>query len=419
MGAMNQASITTAQMEEVEKSLPVLFERGDSGNFFSMIEKRNVKKVSDKAMRVTLEISPGGYFGHYNPDGGDMGRGAGPSFTEATISTYHFRHALEWTHKADISTDDARKSVVQAFKHIVAKAMPDFRRHVNAMCMTDGTGVLATVESTSNDGTYDTVILSNYYGAKLLRKGQKVTVYDSAMNTHRTSGGEKEITFYDVQNRTIKFTTLSGLVAGDKICISGLSGSSPTSLFGLEYHHNNASVGTWLAMNRADYPEIRCNGVNAASEFKLGHARLAKTMIGDRLGADMVKKLVAKCHPCQVQAYEEQGQLISMIQKGSGSESLNLYFGDNMQLAGSTLQQDYSWNKTRIDFINPEVWGRAEMEAIKFYTDANGNKFFAVRSSDGGVAAANLFYIVASFNIYNMNPGSEAYIYNLPVPDNY
>ena len=421
MAVMNYASITTTQLEEVEAALPVLFDRDDK--FYSMIEKKNVKKVSNKNMRIPLEISPGGYFGHYDPDGGDLGRGAGSSFTEATISTVHFRHALEWTHKSDISTDTGRKAIVSAFKKIVANAMPDFRRHVNAMCMTDGTGVLGTITSVSTGSSVDTYTLTtDGFGAKLLRKGQKVGVYASGLGSKRVpaaGAGDVEITYVDIPNKIIKVAEVTAAAAGDLITVGGLTATPPVSLLGLPYHHSVSTAGSWLGMTRASYPEIMSNAVNAAGEFNLSHARLARNKIGDRLGSDSIPKLVAMMHPAQKQAYEEVGQLVSVIQKSAKAESLDLYFGDSMQLAGSPVKEDYSWDKTRIDFVNLSTWGRAEMEAVRFYTDANGNRFFAARSSDGGVAAANMFYIVTSFNLFNTNPAASAFIYGLSVPTGY
>ena len=34
----------------------------------------------------------------------------------------------------------------------------------------------------------------------------------------------------------------------------GLTGAQPISLFGILYHQNNATTGTWLNLNRATYP---------------------------------------------------------------------------------------------------------------------------------------------------------------------
>jgi hypothetical protein len=131
-----------------------------------------------------------------------------------------------------------------------------------------------------------------------------------------------------------------------------------------------------------------------------------------------IPKLVAFCHPCQQQAYEEMGQLVSVIQKSSSQEGLNLYFGDAMQLAGSPLKTSYFWDKTRIDFMNMETWARAEQVAPKFY-DVEGRKIFEVRGASGGVATSQVFYIVTAFNIYNQNPATGAYIYGLTVPTGY
>ena len=64
-----------------------------------------------------------------------------------------------------------------------------------------------------------------------------------------------------------------------------------------------------------------------------------------------------------------------------------------MQLAGVPVKPDYSWDKTRIDFVVDETWGRAEILPIGFYT-TDGRKIFEIRGSSGGVATADIFYMV-------------------------
>jgi hypothetical protein len=56
-----------------------------------------------------------------------------------------------------------------------------------------------------------------------------------------------------------------GLTAGDVIVHDGLSGAQQVSLFGIKYHQNNATTGTWLSLNRATYPvQLATPRVNAA-----------------------------------------------------------------------------------------------------------------------------------------------------------
>jgi hypothetical protein len=107
-----------------------------------------------------------------------------------------------------------------------------------------------------------------------------------------------------------------------------------------------------------------------------------------------------------------------MIMKQAAPEKLNLYFGEGMQLAGAAVKPSYLWDKTRIDFVISEVWGRAEMHPAKFY-DVDGRRIFEIRGATGGVATSQIFYITASFNLFVNNPAACSYIASLAVPSGY
>jgi len=89
-----------------------------------------------------------------------------------------------------------------------------------------------------------------------------------------------------------------------------------------------------------------------------------------------------------------------------------------MQLAGAPVKTSYSWDKTRIDFVVADVWGRAEMHPADFYT-VDGRRIFEIRGSSGGVATSQIFYITASFNLFVSNPAVCSYISGLTVPTGY
>ena len=127
--------------------------------------------------------------------------------------------------------------------------------------------------------------------------------------------------------------------------------------------------------------------------------RLAINKIGNRVGIENSFNPTAWMHPCQKQAYEEIGQLVSIIQKTAKEEGLNMYFGNNMQLAGAACQASLHWDKTRIDFVVDEVWGRGEILPIGFYT-TDGRKIFEIRGASGGVAAAEIFYMVVGMQTF-------------------
>jgi len=286
--------------------------------------------------------------------------------------------------------------------------------------MTSGNGQIGTISAVSNSGGFDTYTLAtDGFGARLMRYGQKVNIYQSNLSgLVHASGAETSITFMDPENKQIKVATVNGSAAGNVILLSGLSGASPTSLLGVPYHHSNASTGTWLGLDRALNPEIRASRVNAnSSPLSLPFPRLAINKLGDRVGIENGMKFQAWMHPCQVQAYEDLGQMATVINKQSKQEGLDLYF-DIAQLAGVPIKKSFSWDKKRIDFIVNDAWGRAEMKPAGFYEEG-GRKVFEIRGASGGVAAASIFYIVASFNLFMKNPTQGVYIDNLAVPSGY
>lgn len=419
MGALNEAQVLGTEMERVRPQVATLFDRDST--FYSQIEKRPVEIISSRDMRVPLELRPGGNFGHFSPDGGDLGRGSGPTWDKAVINTVHLKHAVEWTTQAQWSTDDKRKSVINLFRDLLAKAMPEFRRNVDSLCMTDGTGTLGTITTVSTAGGVDTYTMTtDGFGSRLIRYNMQLNVYNNTLLTNRTAGGETLCTFLDLANKTIKVTpAVAGATGTDLIVASGLTATPPASLFGVKYHDNNASTGTWLGFNRATTPEVLANRVQAGGPLTLPFPRLAITKIGDRVGEKQMKKLQAWMHPGERQAYEELGFQVSIINKNAKEEGLDLYFSnDNMRMAGAPVKGHYSWDRTRIDFIDLENWGRAEYHKPGFY-EVEGRKIFEIRGPSGGVATSQVFYIVASFNLFTANPAGLAYIDSLTVPTGY
>ncbi len=418
MAAVNESQVVALELEKVLPKVQTVFERDDK--FYANIKKRNVEVMSYRQMRVPLELRPGGSFQYFNPDGGDMGRGSGPQWDKATLQPVFMSENIEYTKLTQWATNSNEKAIQNAVKKLVATALDEMRRQLDSQCMQDGTGVIGTVTSFTTSGGVDTVILTtDGFGVRLMRFNQVVQVFDSTLATNR---GSATISYWDVANNTIKLTpAIGGLTNGDKIVTAGLSSpASMPALYGVPYQHSADSTGTWLGFNRATTPEIRANRVNAASSpLTLPFPRLAINKIGNRVGLDNSFAPDAWMHPAQQQAYEEIGQLVSIIQKAAKEEGLNMFFnGNNMQLAGAAVKTSFSWDKTRIDFVSDEVWGRGEILPIGFYT-TDGRKIFELRGPSGGILAAEIFYMVNGMQLFVNNPAACAYIDNLAVPSGY
>lgn len=414
--AVVEAQVQALELERVVPKIRVLFERDDK--FYANIKKRDVETISQRQMRVPLELRPGGSFQYFNPDGGDLGRGGGPTWDKAVLSSVFVSENIEYTKLTQWSTNGDRKAVADAVKRLTATALDELRRQLDSQLMQAGTGAIGTVTSVSTASGVDTyTCTTDGFGVRLMRYGQTVQVYDATLATLR---GKGVITGWDVENNTVDVTpAVTGAIATDILITDGIS--SPTAipaLYGVPYHHSNASTGTWLGFSRATTPEIRANRVNAASAaLSLPLPRLAINKIGNRTGIDNSFKPNAWLHPCQKQAYEDIGQAVSFIQKSNKEDGLNMYF-DRMQFAGAPDKPSFNWDKTRIDFVSDSVWGRGEILPVGFYK-TDGRNIFEIRSSSGGVTASDIFYMVCGMQTFVNNPAGCAYIDNLAVPAGY
>jgi hypothetical protein len=415
--AVVESQVSALELERVIPKIRVLFERDDK--FFANIKKRDVEVISQRQMRVPLELRPGGSFQYFDPNGGDLGRGGGPTWDKAVLNSVFVSENIEYTKLTQWSTNNDRKSITNAVKRLTATALDELRRQLDSQLMQAGDGVVGTIGSVSTAAGVDTYVLdSDGFGARLVRYGQTVQVFDSTLATLR---GKGTITEWDVENNTIDVTpAVAGALATDLLVVDGITApASLPAMFGVPYQHSNASTGSWLGFSRATTPEIRSNRVNGNnSPLSLPLPRLAINKIGNRVGIDNSFKPNAWLHPCQKQAYEDIGQAVIVQNKQGGKpDSLDFYF-DRMQFAGAPDKPSFNWDKTRIDFVSDEVWGRGEVLPIGFYM-TDGRKIFEIRSSTGGVATSDIFYMVCGMQFFVNNPAATAYIDDLAVPAGY
>ncbi len=414
--AVVESQVTALELERVIPKIRTLFERDDK--FFANIKKRDVEQISNRQMRIPLEMRPGGSFQYFDPNGGDLGRGGGQQWDKAVLSCVFMSENIEYTKLTQWATDSDRKSITNAVKKLTATALDELRRQLDSQLMQSGNGVIGTISAVSTSSGVDTYTLgTDGFGARLIRFGQVVQVYDTTLATFR---GKGTVTQYDVANKQIQVTpAIASSQNTDVLVTDGLtSPSSLPALYGVPYHHSNSSSGTWLGFPRSTTPEIRSNRVNANSgTLTMPMPRLAINKIGDRIGIDNNFNPAAWMHPAQKQAYEEIGQLMSAIWKEPKQQGLDLYF-DKMQMAGAPVKESFNWDRTRIDFVVDSVWGRGEILPIGFYK-SDGRNIFELRSASGGVAAADIFYMVVGMQTFVNNPAGTAYIDALAVPSGY
>ena len=228
----------------------------------------------------------------------------------------------------------------------------------------------------------------------------------------------------DPFNKFIQVDSLpSGTSANDLIVHDGLTGTQPTSLFGILYHQTNATTGTWLNLNRTTYPvELATPNVNANNSALVpANVRLAINKVRKALGSNQVGKLIAYTSLEQEHAWEQLGVTISQIIKeggGARANDLDLLFTGEKTMAGVPIKSSINANYSRVDFLDLSHWGRAVMQDIDYY-DVGGQTLFPIYGTSGGISAAYIFYFITGFQVWNDSPRSGAYISNLALPSGY
>ena len=132
--------VLATEMERVEDGrLTTAYDIDDT--FYSEVEKVAGKKVSSRAMRVPIKIRPGGKFGYYDPNNGDLGTGDATRYDKGTLTVAHMKIAIQWTLEVELGTD-GNQAVINAVRENMADGMDEFRRHSEAQLMQAGTGVM-------------------------------------------------------------------------------------------------------------------------------------------------------------------------------------------------------------------------------------------------------------------------------------
>jgi hypothetical protein len=420
MPAMSNSQTIAIQLEKVRDKVPLLYERDDV--LLSMIQQRgDVEKVSSRAMRLPLQVNPGGKAGSYNADGGDLGRGSGTAYDVATVSPVFYRFAVEITKLVEYASNAREKAIENAAKKEVVNGMKQFRAFLDKLVQTAGNGVLGSIATGGISGT--TFTMNVPPGAALVYVGQTIQIYDSTLTTNRGTANVVACDPITAQTITVDVVP-TGTVVGDLLVHDGLTGAQPVSLFGVPYHQNNATTGTWLNLNRATYPvqlaTPRVNAGNAA--LTPANVRLAINKVRKSLGINQVGKLIAYTSVEQEHAWENLGISISQIIKEggatSGSGDLDLLFTGRKTMSGVPIKSSVNANQTRVDFLDLSHWGRAVMKDIDFF-EIGGQTVFPIYGASGGLSASYIFYFDTGFQLWDDSPRSGAYIDSLARPSGY
>lgn len=402
------------QLEKVRKNVPTAYEQEHV--LLDMIDKRgDVIDASTRNIRLPMLVRPGGKGSQGTADFDDMGRGSGSTWDVGTLSTLQFRWAFEVSKLAEYATKGNDKAVEDVAVREVAEAMKMFKRFLDCVYQTNGTGQLDAIVAIS--GTTLTVTNPNIFYFN-----QDIQVYPTGLAS--ASRGLCTVTQVDPLLKTITVNALpAGTIVGDALVINisqGAGGANPVSLEGLLYNHVDSASGSWNNLARSTYPEVLKTPHVAAGGATITPAlrRLGENKLRRVLGVDFDEPLVAFMNVDQEASWENVGiSVTTNIQqqiKGDNSEDM-LKRRPPKTFGGLPIKTSIHATIQRIDVLALKHWGRGVTKEVDLFEEG-GQTVFQLYGQSGGLLAGYISYFDTVFNVFMDCPRFGFFFDGLALP---
>ncbi len=452
--AVSVLDVVPAQIEKVRNKLQPIFE--SSSEVSSMIKKAGGDKVdiSRYLYRIPLQLFRGGNFHKYNADGGSLGIGTGMLLSSLQAGYITTVRSYRVTDEESDTSATSAQSVVNVFQKTLADAMTEAQIDDDISLHTDGTGILTNPSSASSSTSSITFAgATDTLGVNRLREGMTVGAWDSTGATPRVpaagAGSPIWITNIDYNAKTVTLSAaFTSLTSTDILTFPNLDVYGPATLVSFSstwpgggltngpgltgdsfrhgiYYANDATTSNYyLGKLKSTISQLLATHISGSNAlFSFGLVLQGLDAITQRRDKTATSGLRGICHMKQRQAVFQIGVNISNIflKPGDSQGKMpdlmpnNLSYTDLFYLCGVPTMISKRQYNDRIDFIVPNLWGRAQTHDIRFKT-VTGRNVFEVRGSDGTISASREFHIEQAFDFVDYDPGVGFFIDTLQVP---
>lgn len=448
--AVAVADVYQAQLEKVRDKLQVYFETSEQ--ISGLIGKAGeVETISQKLYRIPMMLYRGGNFQKFTADGGDMGTGSGMKLNALTAGYIYSDYVVEVNLEAIDTTSKPGQSIVNVFAKQLSEAMTELKCYDDVAFHGDGKGLLTNASSLyasaawSGGDAYTFALSTDFLGIGKLREGMAVSVWGNASTKRVTSATPLQIDHIDYTNKVVYLNgTVTGGATGDLLAFANITSATSYASFsstwpgtsavpaltadtfrhGMYYANDNTSTNYYLGQLKSTITQLLPTSVNASSSsLVFPHGLLMLDGIVQRRDPDVVKGLKGIAHMSQRAAVHAIGISISNWFRGASDKMIdvmpsNIGYTDTFEFCGIPCYLSKRQDRSRFDFINPKLWGRAQLHDTKFH-EVGGRTLFESRTSTGSLKAAQQFIITQAYDFVCYDPGAQGYIYNLALPSGY
>lgn len=405
------SDVLAVHIETISKTIGQLYEANQNTGY-KRFKRVPTSDASGKDHRIPLATSLPGLYRGTSFDLGPGGRGNGSAFAELRGVPFDRLVAIEWS----LAVEDKGRTSTQAAINIVAhdagKSLALMELMEDKLLFGKGDGILATLSSNPAGGV---VNLASPLKARWLTKRQVVKVVSAAV-------AERGTATLDVVNYKDGTATSSswpgGTVSTDTLRLDGIAYPGAGTVHGLQFHVDETPTGTYFGLNRATYPELVSQSVNANNGvmtpalFQQAEGLLSEYW-GDRA---MQGKYVCYIHPRQLSAWANQIQAVMQVDmpSGAGNEALDPVINRKRlkTFGGRSFFETNNIHPTVSYLVNEDRFQKPTSRKVGMISLAGRNKW-EVRESGGGVAWGTICYIGVSDELMSDGPGEQVKFYNL------
>jgi hypothetical protein len=439
------ADALQAMIEKVRPNLEKYFE--STNRLAKLIGKANVETISDKLYRIPFLKYIGGTFQKFDADNGVLGYGSGLNIDKLTAGYVYTSYGCTISKRAMDTTATPGQAIVNVFSYQLSNAMAEMGVMDDVVLHGSGDGELTNSGSATGSWSGGTTYTFNAGGDTLgvnrLREGMAVEVFDTTGATKRVNGTNAGYPFIidhiDWDNRIVYLNaTVTGAVSSDILVFtdqsssgqrqtaqSGWPLSGDTFRHGIYYANDNTGAHYYLGQLRSNVPQLNPSYVSGtSSSWTHNHTLQMRDKLIQRRDESVLMGMFGVVHMAQRAQAFSIGIAISNWFRGKKDEMIdlmpeNIGYEQAFEFAGFTHYISKRQYRDRIDYINPKLWGRAQLHDTKFHEEHGQGPIFPTRSSSGQLKAGWEFFVVQAFDFVCFDPGGEAYMNSFNVPSGY
>ena len=412
-------SYTTTQLNQIVKETfdTMIHESYD----FNVTTMKRFKKavptedVTSLGRYFAIQVKSNESYGSQATEGGAFPTAGSLEDVKALVNYRSQFASFKFT--GDVEDLATNKTLTNALKRIVKDTTESFDEKQNYFLFGDGTGSLGTVNAVTNNvsPTPDTFSMFNTIaqsqGARAIRAGQVLNAYNVSGAAYRS--GDMTVSSVNRSNDTVTVPDIAtSLAQNDAIVFKGSYGYAPQ---GFAYHV--ADSGTWLGLNRSNYPSLN-SVIHDAASASLDQDMIELAALKSRnVRGDAAPKFdyVLIMHPVQhknLRAAIRSAQGVTFNANLGGNEKMDLSVKD-VAPNGMEIIEDSWCAPSDVYGLRMEDWAIEEVAPRQMYKHGDGNVFIQSLSGSTAYADAKEGRVYARYNIVCKKPYRQFRIKNV------